>query len=214
MRLKIAIALTLTCLGFAQEPAKTPDILNRVLPGLSNTASSPVNMELQAEITALGSEYYRSAGEKISDEEKTTLRTKLNPRLKEIISTYGWPGIHLVGLELSTGFWLLVSEQNQDLEFQKQCLALLKEAADKQDAQYREYAFLLDRVRKNENLPQVYGTQFEFKDGKCYLHPIQDIENVDQRRFEAGLDKLESFQNFMKKIHRLDDADFIIRDRI
>ncbi|HUD01819.1 MAG TPA: DUF6624 domain-containing protein [Rhabdochlamydiaceae bacterium] len=216
MRLKIAIGLTLTCLGFAQEPAKTPNILSRVLPGLSNTASSPVNMELAAEINAMVEED-QSAREKISDEEKTTLSeiiAKHNLRLKEIISTYGWPGIHLAGLEGSTGFWVLVLQQNQDIELQKQCVTLLKEAVNKQDAQYREYSFLLDRVRKNENLPQVYGTQFEFIDGKCYLHPIEDLENVNQRRLEAGLGTLEFYRNFLKKIYHLDDADFIIRDRI
>jgi hypothetical protein len=36
----------------------------------------------------------------------------------------------------------------KDIAFQKQCLVLLKEAVDKQDAQYREYAYLLDRIRK------------------------------------------------------------------
>jgi len=214
---KIALCLTLTCFAFAEDSAQKPEILRRALAGFSNTIPE-LNPELREEIFAMVKEDQAIRGKildftKLSQEEKTTLseiQAKHNPLLKEIIATYGWPGIRLVGLNGSSGFWVLVQHQDQDLEFQKQCLTLLKEVVDKQDAQMRDYAYLLDRVRKNEKLPQVYGTQFELGEGKCYLYPIEDRENLEQRRLEAGLMPFESYLRAMKRMYRLSDDDIVI----
>jgi len=214
---KIALGLTLTCFAFAEDSAQKPQILQKALAGLSNQAPS-LHPELEAEIVAMVEEDQAIRDKildftKLSQEEKTTLnetRAKHNFRIKEIIATHGWPGIHLVGLNGSGGFWLIVQHQDQDLEFQKQCLPLLKEAVDRQDAQMRDYAYLLDRVRLNEKLPQVYGTQFKFKEGKCYLHPIEDRENLEQRRLEAGLMPFESYIRGMKTFYRISDEDLVI----
>ncbi|HEX4839583.1 MAG TPA: DUF6624 domain-containing protein [Rhabdochlamydiaceae bacterium] len=217
MYFKIALSLTLTCFAFAEDPAQKHQILQKALAGFSNTIPE-LNPELREEIFAMVKED-QAARTQISDfksfseEEKATLskiQTKHNPRLKEIILMYGLPGIRLVGLAGSNGFWLLVQHQDQDLEFQKQCLALFKEAVDKQDAEMQNYALLLDRVRKNEKLPQVYGTQFDFRDGKCYLHPIEELENLEQRRLEAGLMPFESYLKNMKTVYRLSDDDIVI----
>ncbi|HEX2580133.1 MAG TPA: DUF6624 domain-containing protein [Rhabdochlamydiaceae bacterium] len=218
MYFKIALGLTITCLAFAEDPVQKPEILKRALAGLYYTSNS-LNPELEAEIFAMVKE--DQAARKISDfntlseEEKANLskiQVKHSFRLKEIILTYGWPGIRLVGLEGSKGFWVLVQHQDQDLMFQKQCLTLLKEAVDKQDAEMQNYALLFDRVRKNEKLPQLYGTQFDFRDGKCYLHPVEDSENLEQRRLEAGLMPFESYLKIMKKMYRLSDDDVIIEE--
>ncbi len=154
MRHSIALCMSLICqFGFAQE---TPPILDKALHG---STLPKLNTELKAEVLAMCAED-QSARLKIADykniseEERkkiSEIDAKHNLRLKKIISTYGWPGIHLVGVKGAMGIWLLVQHQDHDVEFQKRCLALLKEAVGKQDAQYHEYAYLLDRVRKNEN---------------------------------------------------------------
>jgi len=193
MRFKLALAFLLICgSGFADQ-----------------------NKKVQDEILAMVEEDQMARARisdfiNISDQDRQTLHeiaTKHNQQIKKIISNVGWPGIGLVGIEGAEGMWLLIQHQDKDIAFQKQCLVLLKEAVDKQDAQYREYAYLLDRIRKSENLPQIYGTQWEFKEGKCFLYPVEAPEQLNQRRFEAGLNSIEEYAEEMKRIFRLNDRD-------
>lgn len=129
-------------------------------------------------------------------------------RLKEIIQTYGWLGIRQVGIEGASAMWILVQHQDLDIPFQKECLALLKEAVDQHDAALRDYAYLLDRVRRNEGLPQVYGTQWLYQDGKTILYPVQDFENLNQRRSLAGFCSIEEYRKHYQEALHLNDSDF------
>jgi cytidyltransferase-like protein len=74
-------------------------------------------------------------------------------RLKEIVDQFGWPGVSLAGLEGAFAMWLLVQHQDENLEFQKKCLALLKEAVNACESPFCHYAYLLDRVNVNEKRP-------------------------------------------------------------
>lgn len=188
-------------------------IIEKALPGIRGVFSKnpSFNIELQAEILAMQAEdQIVRAGDllKIDANKVAEIDQKHNPRLKEIISEFGWPGLQLVGLKGSSGMWLLVQHQDADLEFQKTCLSLLKEAVDKQDAQYRDYAYLLDRVRMNEGSLQVYGTQWIEKEGKFSLYPIEDRVQLDLRRQEAGLCTIEEYQEQLKQCYHLQEKDF------
>ncbi len=193
MRLKIALALLLVC----------------------GCCCADQNRKIQDEILAMVEEdqFARariSDFSNISDQDQQTLHevaARHNEQLKQIISNVGWPGIQLVGIEGAAGMWLLIQHQDKDVAFQKQCLRLLKDAIDKQDIQYREYAYLLDRIRKNEEQLQVYGTQWEFKEGKCFLYPVEAPEQLNERRLEAGLNSIEEYAEEMKKIFHLKDTD-------
>ena len=210
MRYQIAIAFTLICQGGFADEMQSP--LEIAIQGLQSSLSkSQLNQELQTEILAMVEEDQSarvaiSDYTNISDQERKTLRDiakKHNQKLREIIKIYGWPGIHLVGLEGAAGVWLLVNHYDYDLEFQKQCLTLLKEAVEKQDAEFQHYAYLLDRVLVHENLPQIYGTQWKLEEGKFHLYPVESPETLNERRFEAGLNSLEESAEVMKKAYRL-----------
>ena len=203
MRFILVLLSSLICrLGFAE----SPQILNFLLNGYTSGFS------LKIEIQALVAEDQDARARivdftKISEEEKMSLnnlRLAHNPKLKKIISTYGWPRISLIGSEAAQGMWLLVQHQDQDLTFQKECLALLKTAVEEQEAGGREYAYLLDRVRKNENLPQVYGTQWIEKEGQLILYPVENSDQLNQLRLEVGLNTIEEYQEEMKKLYHLE----------
>lgn len=127
------------------------------------------------------------------------------PRLKEIISRFGWPGFQLVGEEGADKVWLLVQHCDSDVEFQKACLELLKEAVAKADASKRHLAYLLDRVLFNEGLPQVYGTQFWFNDGKAVPHIINEPEKLGARRAEMGLEPFADYCLALKKLYHVEE---------
>lgn len=136
------------------------------------------------------------------------VRRKQNKELKEIIKQYGWPGYQLVGHESSEEMWSLVQHQDKDIEFQKECLVLLKTAVDAKEAPFKNFAFLLDRVRMNEGQPQIYGTQWIVKKGEVALYPVEDMDSIDQKRSEAGLPSLAEYKDQLKEVYHFSDTDF------
>jgi hypothetical protein len=123
-------------------------------------------------------------------------------RMKEIVDTYGWPGKTLVGEDGASAAWLLVQHAERDLAFQRRCLGLMQEAANRDEVSLKELAFLTDRVRCSDGRKQLYGTQLEIRSGALYPRPIEDEPNVDKRRAEVGLTPLEEYVETMRAMHR------------
>jgi len=105
-------------------------------------------------------------------------------KLKKIINKIGWPTISKISPEADHNAWLIV-QHSSDLKFQKYCLSLIEEAVKTRDTKLSNYAYLKDRILLHEGKKQLFGTQCKRdKDGKLILCPIEDIENVNQRRKE------------------------------
>ena len=51
----------------------------------------------------------------------------------------------------------------------------------------RNYAYLTDRVLVAEKKPQLYGTQFNTKDGELIPFPIEDEANKESLNIETSL---------------------------
>ena len=64
---------------------------------------------------------------------------------------------------------------------------LLEDAVARGDASRRDPAYLMDRVLMYRGEPQIYGTQYRTQDGVPKLWPVQDPENLDDRRAALGL---------------------------
>ncbi len=119
-------------------------------------------------------------------------------RMKEIVSEIGWPTISKVGKTGSNNAWLLVQHADLDIEFQKNCLNLMKELPQ-EEVDARNIAYLTDRICASEKTPQIYGTQFHEVDGKLVPQNIEDIDNVNVRRKEVGLETIEEYAITMNK---------------
>ena len=127
---------------------------------------------------------------------------EVDPRNTEavrvIIAQIGWPTRSKVGEKASIAAWLLVHHADLDVEFQKECLALMK-AQPEGEVRPRDVAYLEDRVSVNLKLGQVYGTQMletwdENNQTIAYgPQPIEDMEHVDERRASMGLGPLEEY---------------------
>ena len=119
-------------------------------------------------------------------DEARQLSAKHIARLDEIIAEHGWPGISLVGFNGMGQAWLLAQHGNQ--EFLEKVLPLMYEAVLRLELDEHLYATSLDRVLVRRGQKQMYGTQFtNIADDKCDVLPIEDPENVDERRRRAGL---------------------------
>jgi len=128
------------------------------------------------------------------------LDRKNTARLQEIILDIGWPTIQKVGKEASHAAWLIVQHAVHDIEFQKQCLALLRKLPE-HHFQKSEIAYLEDRINVTDGKNQRYGTQFYTdQNGALKPRPIDDVSNLDTRRCAMGL---EPFADYEKKIKKL-----------
>jgi len=122
-------------------------------------------------------------------------------RLKQIVSEVGWPTISKVGKEAAQGAWLIVQHADHDPAFQEECLRLMREGGE--DVNPPDVAYLEDRVRVNTGRKQLYGTQWYVNDaGESVPRPIEDPENLEQRRAEAGLEPFADYEKHMKGLDK------------
>jgi len=144
---------------------------------------------------------------KLSQEEwnafKDSVFTTHQKRIEEIFNDYGFVGYDLVGKKGSQDFWLVVQHSDHNPEFQKEVLEKMKKEVDKENADSKSYALLVDRVKLNTGQKQIYGTQvdYNFKLAQAYPKKLADSINVNQRRKSVGLEPLEVYLNRMSKMH-------------
>jgi hypothetical protein len=113
-------------------------------------------------------------------------------RLAEIIEQHGWPTISLVGEDGEEAAWLIAQHDIGEPHFQRRALVLIREAIEKDEAPRWQIAYLEDRIRSLEGRPQLYGSQFDWDENGLMspYTPIEDEENVDERRASVGLNPL------------------------
>ena len=123
-----------------------------------------------------------------------------NQKAIEKILRDGWP----VNLSDTANKAIFLVIDHADLEFQKQYLGLVKEAADAGSLHVSDWATLNDRILMEENKMQVYGTQtktfmkFPEETSVSYLWPVEDADNLDARRKEIGLPPVEDYLSLVK----------------
>ena len=118
-------------------------------------------------------------------------------RMKQIIEEVGWPTVSKVGQEAANKAWLLVQHADHDPAFQEMCLGLMEESAEG-EVDKGDMAYLIDRVRVNTGREQLYGTQFgDNESGEYGVRPVENIEELNQRREEVGLEPFEDYERHM-----------------
>jgi len=186
-----------------KEPALRRELLDRVKVDQDARSASIEWMKQHSKIGAvdlttlseeLKSEFQRlSLAMKQADEENTK-------RLTEIVEQHGWPTNTLVGPDGANAAWLLVQHADRDRKFQRKCLDLMTKLP-KQEISQRDLAYLTDRVLLAEGKKQLYGTQMDSAEGRWVPRPLEDPENVDQRRADHGLQPLAVYIKQMEKVY-------------
>ena len=96
----------------------------------------------------------------------------------------------------------MLIQHTADLEFQGECLKLLRDAVKKNDASKTDLAYLEDRYRMFTGQPQLYGTQLQLRNGTMKLWTIENPKHVDDRRKRVGLGSLRQYLKFWN-LHEL-----------
>lgn len=123
-------------------------------------------------------------------------------KMKKIVKKFGWPTIQLVGKKASILAWLLIQHADFDLKFQKYCLRLMIKEAKRGSVLWENVAYLTDRVLVNSGKPQLYGTQFYENKAKLIPRLIKNVDNLNERRKEMGLEPFELYKNKLVKYKR------------
>lgn len=123
--------------------------------------------------------------------------------IRAIFEEYSFPTRSLVGKEASHRFWVLVQHADRDVEFQEKVVEDLASKYKAGEADVKDYAFLLDRVQVNRSQKQTYGTQVELcLDGSAFVtKPLEDPDQVEQRRAEIGLEPLSKYLAEMNQLY-------------
>ena len=114
-------------------------------------------------------------------------------KIKKILDEHGWLGADIIGNQGNTTLFLVI--QHSDFETQEKYLPMMREAVQKGNAKAKDLAFLEDRVALRKGKKQIYGSQIapDPETGEYIVLPLIDPENVDKRRAEVGLGKLQDY---------------------
>lgn len=119
--------------------------------------------------------------------------------MKDLVTRHGWPTVARVGEEGAGHAWLLVQHADHDVDFQDQCLVLLRAAVEQGQASRKNLAYLEDRVAMHRGRPQRYGTQFVGKDSGFEPYQLEDPARVDEWRAEVGLGTLAEYAELLEQ---------------
>lgn len=113
-------------------------------------------------------------------------------KAKNILTKYGWLGSEIIGERGSLTLFLVI--QHADPATREKYLPMMREAVKKGKASGGNLALLEDRVALEQGKKQIYGSQIgRDKEGKPYILPLEDPDNVDRRRAEVGLQPLSYY---------------------
>lgn len=110
-------------------------------------------------------------------------------QVKLILKQYNWLPQSKVGEKAADAIFYVV--QHADVSLIRTYLPVLKQLALNKEAKTTHAALMEDRLLMYEGKKQIYGTQATSRlraDGKAAIWPIQNPNQVNQLRKEAGFD--------------------------
>ena len=121
----------------------------------------------------------------ISTADAVAIDEKSSKYLRELLSEVEWIDIHRFTRPISQHAWVLIQHGDDQVDLQKLALSRMEPYLETGGVLKRNYAYLWDRVAVNTGELQRYGTQPDWascKDGKLTLMPVEDPDDVDERR--------------------------------
>lgn len=116
---------------------------------------------------------------------------KRRKRVSKIIKKMGWPTYSQVGVKAGDGIFYVL--QHNRTKYMVKYIDQFKEKAFENEASKAMYAMMYDRILVNQGKKQFYGTQLTFLDNRKVFFPIDDPENLNERRAKMDLGSIESY---------------------
>jgi len=114
-------------------------------------------------------------------------------QVEKILNKHGWLGSDKIGSQANTTLFMVI--QHSDLPTQIKYLPMMRAAVQQGNAKAGSLALLEDRVALKQGKKQIYGSQvsWNMETDVSFVAPLEDPDNVDKRRAEVGLPKLEIY---------------------
>ncbi len=124
-------------------------------------------------------------------------------QIQALFEKYGYLGYKEVGKEGERDFWIVAQHADNNIPFQQQMLAAMKEELTQQNADSAHYAMLEDRVNVNLNKPQRFGSQVTYNQLGQAIPKIglQDSLNVESLRATYQMPTFKEYYNSMTQAH-------------
>ncbi|HEY2867693.1 MAG TPA: DUF6624 domain-containing protein [Pyrinomonadaceae bacterium] len=124
-------------------------------------------------------------------------------RLEQIFDQIGFPNTAKVGKDGLQAFMTLLQHATTD-GLRVRALKPITKAFKNKEMPPMAYANFVDRLRLHKGKKQLYGSGFEFKDGKMVLSPTEDLKNLEKRRAKIGLPPMAEAIKMMKELYHLE----------
>jgi hypothetical protein len=124
-------------------------------------------------------------------------------RITEIFDQIGFPNTAKVGKDGLQAYMILLQHATSD-DLRVKSSEPITEAFKNKEIPPLDYANFADRLRLHQGKKQLYGSGFEFKDGKLVMNPVEDPKNLEKRRAEIGLPPLAEYMKMMGELYHLD----------
>jgi hypothetical protein len=124
-------------------------------------------------------------------------------RLEQIFNEFGFPDTAKVGRDGMQAFMVLLQHATSD-DLRVRALKPITRAFHNKEMPPMDYANFVDRLRLHQGKKQLYGTGFDFKNGRMELSPTEDLKNLERRRAKIGLPPMSEAIKMMKEIYHLD----------
>lgn len=133
----------------------------------------------------------------------TTIDEPHTKRLEEIFDQIGFPNTAKVGKDGMQAFMILLQHAPTDA-LRAKSLKPITRAFKNKELPPMDYANFVDRLRLHQGKKQLYGSGFEFKDGKMVMSPTEDMKNLGKRRAKIGLPPLAEYMKALAEIYHLE----------
>ncbi len=124
--------------------------------------------------------------------------------LHQMLDADGVPTPARVGRQGMHDFWLLVQHADTDVALQERVLQAL--SSGDPGVPRGDLALLIDRVRRHQGRPQLYGSQFHTSGNEMLPDPIEDEAHVDERRAAMDLAPLADYACMLRVIYKVNPA--------
>ena len=111
-------------------------------------------------------------------------------RLKAITDEHGWPTESLVGEDGARAAHRIAQHSINHPALMREWRGMLDEASSRGAVPRAHFAYIDDRIRVFEGLPQRFGTQWRGGPDGLEPSPLEDPERVEEWRAELGLPPL------------------------
>jgi VWFA-related protein len=178
----------------AQPKCLSPEQATALLRQVNSPPDANFNKKLHDELRKLAAKtetlLYTGVEKDLSSEafnqRVSEARSRNNARLCRILNEFGWPSSGLVGKDGVAAVFYLIRNSRQ-LDLQAALLPVVIAAVKQGEGEKRQVADLVDRMRVDSGMKQLFGTQVRVANGFLVLTPIEDEAHVDDRRKQFGM---------------------------